>query len=63
MEALHLLTGAAPPASEGHAIMIDLRTLESRREPVERDPGCPECSRPATPSFAAAARATPRCRR
>jgi bacteriocin biosynthesis cyclodehydratase domain-containing protein len=45
MEALHLLTGAAPPAAEGSAIMIDLRTLESRREPVERDPGCPECSR------------------
>jgi bacteriocin biosynthesis cyclodehydratase domain-containing protein len=44
MEVLHRLTGAATPASAGAAIMLDLRTLESRREPIVRDHGCPECS-------------------
>jgi bacteriocin biosynthesis cyclodehydratase domain-containing protein len=43
MEALHLLTGAATPASAGAALILDLRTLESRREPVASDPECPEC--------------------
>ena len=44
MEVLHRLTGAATPASAGAAVMLDLRTLESRREPIVRDPRCPECS-------------------
>lgn len=49
MEVLHRLTGAAEPASAGAAIILDLRTLESRREPVERDPDCPECGGRAQP--------------
>jgi bacteriocin biosynthesis cyclodehydratase domain-containing protein len=43
MEVLHLLTGAAEPATAGAAVLLDLRTLTTRREPVERDPECPEC--------------------
>jgi bacteriocin biosynthesis cyclodehydratase domain-containing protein len=43
MEALHRLSGAAVPATAGAAIVLDLRTLATQREPVERDPGCPVC--------------------
>lgn len=49
MEVLHHLTGAAEPASAGAAIILDLRTLETRREPVERDPDCPQCGDGAQP--------------
>jgi bacteriocin biosynthesis cyclodehydratase domain-containing protein len=44
MEALHLLAGVCPPASAGVAVILDLRTLETRREPIERDPECPACA-------------------
>jgi molybdopterin-synthase adenylyltransferase len=43
MEAVHHLTGICPPATLGAALMIDLRTLEVRREPVPREPGCSVC--------------------
>ena len=43
MEAVHHLTGICRPATRGAALMIDLRTLEVRREPVPRDPACPVC--------------------
>ncbi|HEY6891663.1 MAG TPA: TOMM precursor leader peptide-binding protein [Solirubrobacter sp.] len=44
MEILHLLIGVTP-ASAGAALLYDLRTLTMRREPVARDPECPDCGR------------------
>jgi len=43
MEILHLLIGVKP-ASAGAALLYDLRTLAMRREPVARDPQCPDCA-------------------
>jgi bacteriocin biosynthesis cyclodehydratase domain-containing protein len=44
MEAMHFLTGVTEPATLGHAYVVDLSTLESRREPVARDPDCEVCA-------------------
>ena len=43
-DVVHHLTGIAEPATLAAALMIDLRTMEITREPVERIPGCPICS-------------------
>jgi bacteriocin biosynthesis cyclodehydratase domain-containing protein len=43
-DALHLLTGVATPASEGHVVLIDSRDLSITKEPVAREPGCPACA-------------------
>ena len=43
MEVVHLIIGAEP-ASEGGALLVDLRTGATRREVVERDPTCPDCA-------------------
>jgi bacteriocin biosynthesis cyclodehydratase domain-containing protein len=43
MDAIHLLTGLAEPATTGAAVVIDMRTLELSREPVPREPDCPLC--------------------
>jgi molybdopterin-synthase adenylyltransferase len=42
-EVMHLLLGR-PIATEGRSLIVDLRTLESRWEAVERVPGCPGCN-------------------
>jgi bacteriocin biosynthesis cyclodehydratase domain-containing protein len=42
LEILHLLTGRVPATSRG-AFLVDIRTLETRHEPVGRDRGCPAC--------------------
>ena len=47
-DATHLLTGVATPATEGHALVIDGRSLSVVREPVVRDPECELCRRRAT---------------
>jgi bacteriocin biosynthesis cyclodehydratase domain-containing protein len=44
LEIMHLLTGAEPVATEGRAMLLDMRTLEQRWEAVARDPGCPVCA-------------------
>jgi bacteriocin biosynthesis cyclodehydratase domain-containing protein len=44
LEVMHLLTGDEPIATEGRALLIDMRTLEQRWEAVERDPQCPVCA-------------------
>jgi bacteriocin biosynthesis cyclodehydratase domain-containing protein len=44
LETMHLLTGDAPVATHGRALLIDMRTLEQRWEAVERDPDCPVCA-------------------
>jgi bacteriocin biosynthesis cyclodehydratase domain-containing protein len=41
-EVVQLLAGAEP-ASAGAALLLDLRTLAVRREPVARDGACPDC--------------------
>jgi molybdopterin-synthase adenylyltransferase len=42
-EVLHLLADGLTPATAGRALLLDLRTLESRWEAVARDPHCPAC--------------------
>jgi bacteriocin biosynthesis cyclodehydratase domain-containing protein len=42
LELLHLLTGE-PPATAGAALLIDMRTLMTRREQIDRDPDCTAC--------------------
>jgi molybdopterin-synthase adenylyltransferase len=44
MEALHHLTGTAPPATRGRVLLLDLRTLESRLEEVTAERDCPVCA-------------------
>jgi bacteriocin biosynthesis cyclodehydratase domain-containing protein len=43
METLHLLTGAAEPATLGAAVILDLRDFSVTRQAFARDPGCPRC--------------------
>ena len=44
LQLLDLLTGADLPATAGRAMLIDMRTLTTRFEAVERDPDCPACA-------------------
>jgi bacteriocin biosynthesis cyclodehydratase domain-containing protein len=44
LEVMHLLTGDEPVATQGRALLIDMRTLEQHWEPVARDPDCPVCA-------------------
>jgi molybdopterin-synthase adenylyltransferase len=44
MEIVHLLTGLAPPATQGVAHIYDLRTMEVKREQVVPEPECPICA-------------------
>jgi bacteriocin biosynthesis cyclodehydratase domain-containing protein len=43
MDAVHHITGLAEPSTLGRALLIDLRSMEVRREAVPRDPDCPTC--------------------
>jgi bacteriocin biosynthesis cyclodehydratase domain-containing protein len=43
METLHLFLGLRPLATQGQAMMLDLRTLRSEWAEVARDPDCPVC--------------------
>jgi bacteriocin biosynthesis cyclodehydratase domain-containing protein len=42
MELVHFLIGVTP-ATAGAALLVDLRTMEIRRDPVQRDGTCPDC--------------------
>jgi bacteriocin biosynthesis cyclodehydratase domain-containing protein len=42
LEVLQLLMGRAA-ATEGRALLVDMPTLETRWESIERDPRCPVC--------------------
>jgi bacteriocin biosynthesis cyclodehydratase domain-containing protein len=42
LELMHLLVGETP-ATEGAALVVDIRTLVVTREAVPRRPGCPAC--------------------
>ena len=46
LEVMHLLLGRDVPTA-GRALLIDMRTLETRWEAVERLPDCPACHHPA----------------
>jgi molybdopterin/thiamine biosynthesis adenylyltransferase len=43
LEVMHLLATVRPPATHDRALLIDMRTLETRWERVERDPACAVC--------------------
>jgi bacteriocin biosynthesis cyclodehydratase domain-containing protein len=43
MEVMHLLIGDGPVATEGRALLVDMRTLETRWETIERRADCPAC--------------------
>jgi bacteriocin biosynthesis cyclodehydratase domain-containing protein len=43
-DVIHHLTGLAEPATLQASLVIDIRTLEQRRIPVEPVPGCPICA-------------------
>lgn len=43
MEVMHLLVGDTPVATEGRALLLDMRTLLTRWESIERDRNCPSC--------------------
>ncbi len=43
LEVLHLLAGDEPVATQGRALLIDMRSLDAHWEDVERDPSCPAC--------------------
>jgi bacteriocin biosynthesis cyclodehydratase domain-containing protein len=45
-DVIHHLTGLATPSTLGSSVVIDIRTLEQRRVPVEPVPDCPVCSGP-----------------
>jgi len=45
-EAMHLLVGETPPASVGHALIFDLRSMALDRVPIPRDPECGTCGAP-----------------
>ncbi|MGH2969024.1 MAG: HesA/MoeB/ThiF family protein, partial [Solirubrobacteraceae bacterium] len=42
-DVVHHLTGIAEPATLGAALIVDLRDLSVRREPLESRPTCPRC--------------------
>ena len=44
MEIMHLLVDDAPVATEGRALLLDMRTLETRWETVERRSDCSACN-------------------
>jgi molybdopterin-synthase adenylyltransferase len=44
LEVMQLLIGPGPVATQGRALLIDMRTLEQRWEAFEREPACPVCS-------------------
>jgi molybdopterin/thiamine biosynthesis adenylyltransferase len=43
LEVMHLLIGDGPVATEGRAMLLDMRTLAQRWEDIPRDPDCPIC--------------------
>ena len=45
MDVVHHLSGVCEPATLGTGLTVDLRTMEIEREPVERLPECPVCSK------------------
>ena len=59
LEVLHLLAASEPPATHDRALLIDMRSLETRWEAIERDPACAACA----PVHASKGGSAPRARR
>jgi bacteriocin biosynthesis cyclodehydratase domain-containing protein len=49
LEVLHLIVDG-PPATTDRALLVDMRTLDMRWEAIDRDPECPTCGAPNSPS-------------
>jgi bacteriocin biosynthesis cyclodehydratase domain-containing protein len=45
LEIVHLIAGGSPPATHDRALLVDMRTLETRWESVRHDPACAACGR------------------
>jgi len=43
LEVMHLVAADEPVATQDRALLVDMRSLETRWEDVERDPDCPVC--------------------
>jgi bacteriocin biosynthesis cyclodehydratase domain-containing protein len=43
VEVMHLIAGAEPVATHDQAVLVDMRTLQTRTEQIARDPGCAAC--------------------
>ena len=43
LEVMHLVAADEPVATQDRALLIDMRSLETHWEDVERDPQCPVC--------------------
>jgi bacteriocin biosynthesis cyclodehydratase domain-containing protein len=43
LEVLHLLLGHRPLATHDRVLVMDMRTLQTQWEAIERDPECPRC--------------------
>lgn len=44
LETMHLILGVTPLATQGRALVMNLRTLETWWEGIDRDPACPLCA-------------------
>jgi molybdopterin-synthase adenylyltransferase len=44
LEVMHLLASSNPPATHDRALLIDIGTLVTRWESIERDPDCAYCA-------------------
>jgi bacteriocin biosynthesis cyclodehydratase domain-containing protein len=45
LEVLHLVAADEPVATQDRALIVDMRSLQTRWEDIERDPACPVCCR------------------
>ena len=43
LEVMHLIAGGSPPATHDRALLVDMRTLQTRWESIRRDPACAAC--------------------
>jgi bacteriocin biosynthesis cyclodehydratase domain-containing protein len=50
LEVLHLIVRGDPPTTTDRALIVDMRTLHTHWEAIERDPECPTCAAPDSPS-------------
>jgi len=44
LEVLHLIAADAPPATHDRALLVDMLTLRTRWESIDRNPACPACA-------------------
>jgi molybdopterin-synthase adenylyltransferase len=59
LEVLHLLVAEEPPATHDRALLLDMRSLETRWEAIERDPACSACAALHAPRAGSAPKSPP----